>query len=364
MPAVSVIVPIYNGEKFIHQCVDSILSQTFYDWELILVDDGSTDNCAEICDEYAAADDRVIVIHGTNKGVSIARNIGLAAASGEYVAFCDGDDYFKENLLERTYAIAKEHNADVVSFNLKRLSQTGEQEAEESKALDIIDLDQDNRFNFLYKVASWQTKGWQACRSIFRRQIIEEHQIKFCDTCGNFAEDLGFTLEYLLYASRIVFVDEYLYIYYDVRQDSMMNKSKKVYKVNEVNELSYYLCPRITAVLPDEPCCVLHHHILLNQLVDMYSANNIDEFREWDERLKSLDKVDYFKEQNKLYYIYEKKQKGAHGLRRKTGYYSSKKSIIHHYWCSLSIVSLSVDLRMNKLFSLLLSSLRKARSTN
>ena len=360
MPAVSVIVPIYNGEKFIRQCVDSILAQTFDDWELILVDDGSTDRCAEICDEYAVADNRVIVIHGTNMGVSIARNIGLAAASGEYVAFCDGDDYFKENLLERTYAIAKEQNADVVSFNLKRLSQTGEQEVEESKALDVIDLGQNNCFDFLYKVVTWQTKGWQACRSIFRRRIIEEHQIMFCDTCGNFAEDLGFTLEYLLYTSRIVFVDEYLYIYYDVRQDSMMNKSKKIYKVNEVNELSYYLRPRITSVLPDEPCCVLHHHILLNQLVDMYSAKTNDEFRRWDERLKSLDKVDYFKEQSKLYYAYEKKQKNAHGLRTLTGYYSSKKSIIHRYWCSLNTARLSADLRMHKLFG----GLRKIRSAH
>ena len=364
MPAVSVIVPIYNGEKFIHQCVDSILSQTFDDWELILVDVGSTDNCARICDEYVAADERVIVIHGTNKGVSIARNIGLAAASGEYVAFCDGDDYFKENLLERTYTIAKEQNADVVSFNLERLSQNGSQEVEESKALDIIDLDQDNRFDFLYKVATWRTKGWQACRSIFRRRIIAEHHIKFCDTCGNFAEDLGFTLEYLLYASRIVFDDEYLYIYYDVRQDSMMNRSKKVYKINEVNELSFYLRPRITAVLPDEPFCVLHHHILLNQLVDIYSANNKGEFREWDKRLKHLDNSDYFKEQNMLYYTYEKEQNGAHGLRRLIKYYSSKKSIIHCYWSSLNMYRLSVDLRLHKLVSLLRSCARKVRSTN
>ena len=143
-----------------------------------------------------------------------------------------------------------------------------------------------------------------------------------------------------------------------------MNKSKKVYKVNEVNELSYYLCPRITSVLPDEPFCVLHHHILLNQLVDMYSANNKDEFHEWDKRLNSLEKVEYFKEQNKLYYIYEKKQKGAHGMRSLTRYYSSKKRIIHRYWGSLNMARLSADLQMNKLFLLLRGSVRKACSTN
>ena len=99
MPVFSVIVPIYNGEKFIHKCVDSILLQTFSDFELILVDDGSTDRCPKICDEYSAKDSRVKVIHQANQGVSVARNTGLAAATGEYVAFCDGDDYFKKSHL-------------------------------------------------------------------------------------------------------------------------------------------------------------------------------------------------------------------------------------------------------------------------
>ena len=111
MPVFSVIVPIYNGEQFIHRCVDSMLSQTFGDLELILIDDGSSDSCAEICDEYAAKDDRVIVIHAKNKGVSKARNEGLAIASGEYLAFCDGDDYYKNDLLEKTVSNIKEVKA-------------------------------------------------------------------------------------------------------------------------------------------------------------------------------------------------------------------------------------------------------------
>ena len=360
MPAFSVIVPIYNGEKFIHKCVNSILSQTFYDFELILVDDGSSDSCAKICDEYAAADERVIVVHRTNKGVSIARNIGLSVATGEYIAFCDGDDYFNENLLERTYAVAKEQNADVVSFNLKRLSQTAEQETDESKALDIIDLSENNRFDLLYKVVTWQTKGWQACRSVFRRQIIGEHQIKFCDTCGDFAEDLGFTLEYFLYASRIVFVDEYLYVYYDVRQDSMMNRSKKVYKVNEVNELSYYLCPRIKSVLSEKPFCVLHHHILLNQFVDLYSAEQILECFRWNKRIKKLHKIQYFKEQNKSYYLYRKKNT-VKSKNRIIGYYLSKKDIIHHYLGDLQFVRLVVELLLHKVFLILFGVAGKIR---
>ena len=347
MPAISVIVPIYNGEKFIHRCVNSILNQTFEDFELILVDDGSTDSCPQICDEYAAKDSRVIVIHCENQGVSIARNVGLAAANGDYVAFCDGDDSFKRTLLERTYKTAIEEHSDIVSYNLERLSEKDMPQEKESGDPDIIDLTKENIFDFLYKVVTWQTKGWQACRSIFKRRIIEDHQIKFCDTCENFAEDLGFTLEYLLYASRIIFIDEYLYYYYDVRQNSMMNSSKHVYKVNEVNELSYYLEPIMTKIVSEEQFSVIHHHIIQNQVVDMYAAKSKQDFQEWHKLLKSLDKTEYFLDENQRYYTVYRKQKGIFGLRGVKRYYSSKRSIIHRYLCDLNIRRLLRDLKLN-----------------
>lgn len=345
MPVFSVIVPVYNGEQYLHKCVDSILSQTFSDLELILVDDGSTDNCPKICDEYAMKDSRVKVIHQVNQGVSIARNMGLSEATGEYVAFCDGDDYYKNNLLERTYEIAKEKDAEVVSYKLKRISGLADKQISDTSQLDIIDLSSDNLFDFLYKVVTWQTKGWQACRSVFKRQIIAEHSIKFCDTCGDFAEDLGFTLEYLLYTSRIVFVDEYLYYYYDVRQTSMMNRSKKVYKVNEVNNLSYYLKPIMTKFLSDEQFSVIHHHIINNQIVDLYSDLNKKELNEWNNRLSSLEKLDYFLSENQAYHEYYKKKKRLRGLRGIRRYYCSKTAIINHYLCSFNLKQLLKDLR-------------------
>lgn len=100
MPKISVIVPVYKVEQYIHECVDSILAQTFSDFELILVDDGSPDNCGAICDEYAAKDCRVRVIHQENQGVSAARNAALDAAKGEFVAFIDSDDVIDPHYLE------------------------------------------------------------------------------------------------------------------------------------------------------------------------------------------------------------------------------------------------------------------------
>lgn len=100
MPYISIIVPVYNVEKYIHRCVDSILNQTYQDFELILVDDGSPDNCGKICDDYAIKDCRVRVIHQKNRGASAARNAGLDIATGEYIAFCDSDDMVAPKWLE------------------------------------------------------------------------------------------------------------------------------------------------------------------------------------------------------------------------------------------------------------------------
>lgn len=351
MPVFSVIVPIYNGEQFIHRCVDSMLSQTFGDLELILIDDGSSDSCAEICDEYAAKDDRVIVIHAKNKGVSKARNEGLAIASGEYLAFCDGDDYYKNDLLEKTYQTAVKYNADVVSYKLERISENEAQKPRDENKIDIFDLNADSRFRFIYDVVTWKTKGWQACRSIFRREIVEKNRIKFCDTCNNFAEDLGFTLEYLLYTSRIVFLNEYLYCYYDVREDSMMNKSQRVYKVNDVNELSYYLRPIITAQMPDSPFCVIHHYIVFGQLMDMYKVKKFSGYSTWIKLIKSLDKKDYFKQQNTDYYKFYKKQKGIHGKNRIIKFYLSRVGMVNRYLGSLNRAGLLFDCAAKKVLS-------------
>ena len=113
-PKVSVIVPVYKAEAYLHRCVDSLLEQTFRDFEVILIDDGSPDRSGEICDEYARKDDRVKVIHQPNGGVSMARQKGLDNARGEYVIHADPDDWVEPDMLEELYAKAKEEDADMV----------------------------------------------------------------------------------------------------------------------------------------------------------------------------------------------------------------------------------------------------------
>lgn len=114
MKKFSVVVPCYNVERYLPQCIESLCKQTLVDIEIILVDDGSPDNSGKICDEWAEKDDRIKVIHKANGGVSAARNDGMAAATGEYIIFCDSDDWLPENALESLYNEGKRTNADVV----------------------------------------------------------------------------------------------------------------------------------------------------------------------------------------------------------------------------------------------------------
>lgn len=111
---ISVIIPVYQAEKYLKRCVDSVLSQTFQNLEVILIDDGSKDNSGEICDQYAASDNRVKVLHKTNAGVAAARNSGLEMATGDYIAFVDSDDYIDSQMYQSMMSIAEEYQCDVV----------------------------------------------------------------------------------------------------------------------------------------------------------------------------------------------------------------------------------------------------------
>ena len=114
MPKVSIITPVYNAEKYLHRTINSIIAQTLTDWELILVDDGSTDTSPQICDEYAAKDTRIKVIHKKNEGVAMTRQTGINYATGEYSIHADADDWMESNALEALYRKAETENADAV----------------------------------------------------------------------------------------------------------------------------------------------------------------------------------------------------------------------------------------------------------
>lgn len=116
---ISIIIPIYNVEKYLNKCIDSILNQTYSDLEIILVDDGSTDKSSEICEYYKEIDNRIRVIHKKNGGLSEARNVGIDIAKGEYIAFLDSDDWADENLYKRLYQLSQKYSSDISMCSFK-----------------------------------------------------------------------------------------------------------------------------------------------------------------------------------------------------------------------------------------------------
>ena len=123
-PKISIIIPVYNVERYLQQCIDSILTQTFTDFELLLIDDGSTDGCSAICDEYAEKDDRIRVIHKPNSGISSTRNRGIDEACGEWLIFLDSDDaWANPNCLQKLYSYTKKLNLDLVRFEYQAVNE-------------------------------------------------------------------------------------------------------------------------------------------------------------------------------------------------------------------------------------------------
>lgn len=123
---ISIIVPIYNVEKYLKQCINSIINQTYKNIEIILVDDGSPDKCGEICDEYSKKDDRIIVIHKKNGGLSDARNKGIDIANGEYLTFVDSDDFVENNYIEKLYNSIKLNNAKIAQCGISKVNESSE----------------------------------------------------------------------------------------------------------------------------------------------------------------------------------------------------------------------------------------------
>jgi len=216
-PLVSIIVPIYKVEPYLQRCIDSIVSQTYTNLEIILVDDGSPDGCPQICDEYAAKDNRIVVIHKENGGLSDARNAGLDICKGEYVSFVDSDDWIADSFIENLAKAIYQSNADigVADFIRTSLPFTAKVQLESSPHLEEL--------NSLQSVKKLWTKDYVtfviACAKIYKASLFAG--IRFPK--GKIHEDEYTTYKLLYRASKTVFLNAPLYFYFQ-RDDSIMGK--------------------------------------------------------------------------------------------------------------------------------------------
>ncbi len=214
MPTISVVVPVYKVEEYLHDCVDSILAQTYTDFELILVDDGSPDRCGAICDDYAAKDRRVRVIHQENQGLSGARNSGMDAASGAYITFVDSDDVVHETYLEILLA-AMNDNTDIAICQLEAFVDNAVPDKMAPGTWKQAGYERRNALIKLYEgSAELPINAWG---KLFRRSLLEE--LRF--PVGRLHEDQFFTPRVFYRANMITSCDAKLY-YYRTRQESIM----------------------------------------------------------------------------------------------------------------------------------------------
>ncbi len=210
MPKVSIIVPVYKVEPYIHQCVDSVLNQSFTDFELILVDDGSPDNCGAICDEYAAQDSRVSVVHLENGGQGRARNIAMGLTNGEYTIFLDSDDYWLPQTLEVLCAEAEKNQTQLLIFGYTEFVDGLERQTDYNRGRLIAQ-------NGIVKTGAESLKCALESREYFpgpvsrlyRTDYLREKGIRFDE--GIIHEDVNFCFLTYLYSERVECIGDRLY---------------------------------------------------------------------------------------------------------------------------------------------------------
>jgi glycosyltransferase involved in cell wall biosynthesis len=239
MPKISIIIPVYNVEKYLRRCIESILSQSINDFEVILVNDGSSDQSGSIADEYKskANDQRIIVIHKENGGVSSARNAGLSVASGDYVWFVDGDDWIEPNALEEILSEIENLEVDLVVFGNARVGKN-------IRLVNSLTLNKPGLYNFeildFYKNYYFSNKvGFVPWNKIYRREVIRNNHILF-DTEEAFGEDLLFNLYFYLNINTICFSNGVYYNYY-VREGSAERTPSKQRHIQQMRIFEKYI---------------------------------------------------------------------------------------------------------------------------
>lgn len=272
-PKISIIVPVFQAEKHLEECIISILGQTFADFELLLIDDGSTDKSGLICDSYALLDQRVITVHKNNEGVSAARNAGLEKCKGEYIAFIDSDDtvdgYFLENAIESMI------DPDMDLFISGLYMETWDDGLIIQSIRYGIDVSQ--RYSVKELLENMQESYPQICIcgpwcKLYKSTIIREHKLRFLESL-NYGEDTNFNLDYLSHCQRLYFSEKCFYHYRRENDESLFGRFHK--DTYEVHTLVY---SKMRTMMEHQKCCatamnkfeVLYYSMLVGGIHEYY----------------------------------------------------------------------------------------------
>ncbi|MED7788021.1 glycosyltransferase family 2 protein [Francisella sp. 19X1-34] len=212
---ITIIIPIYNVEKYLRRCINSVITQTYENLEIILVNDGSTDNSLVICQQYEKEDSRIKVINKKNGGLSSSRNAALDICTGKYISFIDGDDFIDSNFIEKLYTEIIASEADVTISSIDRTSSDKVKENNHRIRKEFMGYQVLEQF-FLQEISS------SVCDKLYKRELIVEHRFKE----NLFLEDIEFNSKVLLNAHKAVFTNEVNYYHY-VRKGSILYNSRK-----------------------------------------------------------------------------------------------------------------------------------------
>lgn len=226
----SIIIPVYNVEKYLDQCMESVIRQEFKDYEVILIDDGATDSSGKMCDVWERklksrdTDCCIKVIHQENQGLDGARNSGLNVASGEWIVFLDSDDELRDGMLQTLFERIQKYPADLYCYNMVKMHEDGteyEKGVYHSEYETITFFDERDRLNYYVKRLILYKDSWEVIFRCYNKRIIDEHNLRFQKCSEVFAEDLAFTLQYILWVNKIQMLCDILYCYRQVPKSIM-----------------------------------------------------------------------------------------------------------------------------------------------
>ena len=238
MPLISIIVPVYKVEKYLKRCIDSICAQTYQNIEIILVDDGSPDNCGLICDEYARKDDRVVVIHKENGGLSDARNAGIDRAKGDFIGFVDSDDYIQKDMYEYLIGLIVDYDADIATCTVCECYEGQLPVLQKSTFIRVV-----NRVDVMRMALESQITMFVVDK-LYSKKLFES--VKFKQ--GKIYEDAFVSIDLLEQVKKAVISDEQKY-YYTKRSDSISNClfNENTHDIVEAHDYNYY---KVTQIEP------------------------------------------------------------------------------------------------------------------
>lgn len=293
-PLISIIVPVYNVEKYINKCMDSIINQSLKDIEIIMIDDGSTDRCPEILDKYALEDNRIKVIHQKNAGQGAARNKGIDAAKGQFVCFVDADDWIEHNFCELMFNNLQKNNADIIICG--RIINY-----EDSNNRYFIKLDNkitqfiDNDFEEYIKSGNFFDNTLVVTNKIYKLEMIKAINLKFKDVNEIGSEDTIFNYQILTVTSKIVTIEQCLYNTL-ARNGSTMRTYRPGYMMRIANLVEYLdkwsMQNNYNLYMRCIPYIVIHFIQRNYQIISNYSDSKIIDF---SNELKAACKINEFK---------------------------------------------------------------------